>query len=267
MFDIWGLQPSIVTLAGGNLPMRGEEEILHALIEQNQDFSTDEPEIAANIGQQMLHMDLPLLSRDARSRIRDIAARVTPENAVLVGGGIGHLAAWLLDAWVAPDSKRPSSFRIIEEGGKFGVILDRLIRRYSAESWTSVLSRPWNEVVAETTAWNAASATPENSVISPIPLPSPTGMVIIDVPELQRPASLQLAFEIVKRDGIIMVIEPEVPTGDVGNFEPGNPLTEAQKRVEAFNSWISAIRESQKRGFKSAFVELSGATLVVLIGC
>ena len=71
MFDIWGLQPSIVTLAGGNLPMRGEEEILHALIEQNQDFSTDEPEIAANIGQQMLHMDLPLLSRDARHSQRD----------------------------------------------------------------------------------------------------------------------------------------------------------------------------------------------------
>ena len=142
--------------------MRGEEEILRALIEQNQDFSTDEPEIAANIGQQMLHMDLPLLSRDARARIRDIAARVTPENVVLVGGGIGHLSAWLLDAWTTAGSKRPSTLRIIEEGGKFGVILDRLIRRYSAESWTSVLSRPWNEVVAETTAWNAASATPEN---------------------------------------------------------------------------------------------------------
>ena len=256
-----------MSLAGGNLPMRGEEEILHALIEQNQDFSTDEPEIAANIGQQMLHMDLPLLPRDARARIRDIAARVTPENVVLVGGGIGHLSAWLLDAWATAASKRPSTFRIIEEGGKFGVILDRLIRRYSAESWTSVLSRPWNEVVAETTAWNAASATPENSVISPVPLPSPTGMVIIDVPEVQRPASLQLAFEILKEDGIIMVIEPEVPTGDVGDFEPGKPSTEAQKRVEAFNSWISAIRESQMRGFKSAFVELSGATLVVLISC
>ena len=267
MFDIWCLWPRTVALAGGNLPMRGEQEILNALIQQNEDFSLDEPEIASNIGQQMLHMDLPLLPRDARSRIRDIAARISPENVVLVGGGIGHLTAWLLDAWATSESKRPSSFRIIEEGGKFGVILDRLIRRYSAESWTSVLSRPWNEVVAETTAWNAASATPENSVISPIPLPSPTGMVIIDVPEVQRPASLQLAFEILKKDGIIMVIEPEVPTGNVGDFEPGKPLTEAQKRVEAFNSWISAIRESQIRGFKSAFVELSGATLVVLISC
>tara|TARA_A100001234_G_C12309846_1_gene253007 strand:- start:96 stop:374 length:279 start_codon:yes stop_codon:yes gene_type:complete len=92
-------------------------------------------------------------------------------------------------------------------------------------------------------------------------------MVIIDVPEVQRPASLKLAFEILNEDGIIMVIEPEVPTGDVGDFEPGKPLTEAQKRVEAFNSWISAISESQMRGFKSAFVELSGATLVVLISC
>ena len=146
------------------------------------------------------------------------------------------------------------------------MILDRLIRRYDAVSWTSVISTPWTEVVAETSAWNAASATNEVPSISKAPLPSPTGLVVIDVPEIQRPAFLRSALDIIQEDGVILILEPEVPTGDVGDFEPGNPQTEAQRRVDAFNSWMAVIREAGARGFKSAFVELSGATLVVLVG-
>ena len=117
--------------------MRGEEELLNALIGQNQDFSMDEPEIAANIGQQMLHMNLAPLSRSFRVKIRDITSKIPSRNVVLVGGGIGHLTAWLLDLWTgdpanppSEDRPRPDTFRIIEPAGKFGVIIDRLIRRH-----------------------------------------------------------------------------------------------------------------------------------------
>ena len=248
------------------LPMRGEGDMLLALVAADEALDSGEPEIAANIGQQMLHMDLTILPRSVRTRIRDISARIKPENAILVGGGIGHMSAWLLDVWTSENQHRPSSFRIVEEGGKFGVILDRLIRRYDAVSWTSVISTPWTEVVAETSAWNAASATNEVPSISKAPLPSPTGLVVIDVPEIQRPAFVRSALDIIQEDGVILILEPEVPTGDVGDFEPGNPQTEAQRRVDAFNSWMAVIREAGARGFKSAFVELSGATLVVLVG-
>ena len=116
--------------------MRDDADVLAELVKKNENFNENEPQVAANIGQQMFHMDLPILPRGVRARIRDISIRVRPENAVLVGGGIGHLAAWLLDAWAAGDEKPPTSFRIIEEGGKFGVILDRLIRRYDSVSYT-----------------------------------------------------------------------------------------------------------------------------------
>ena len=251
---------------GGILPMRDDADVLAELVKENENFNENEPQVAANIGQQMFHMDLPILPRGLRARIRDISLRVRPENAVLVGGGSGHLAAWLLDAWAAGEQKHPTSFRIIEEGGKFGVILDRLIRRYNASSWATVIATPWSELVAETSAWNAASASIESASINKAPLPSPTGLIVIDVPETERPSSLRAALDLVERDGVILILEPEVPTGDVGEFPPGKPTTPAQERVDAFNDWMRIVREAGDRGFKSAFVELSGATLVVMIG-
>ena len=247
------------------LPMGGAADVIEQLVRENPNFSRDEPEIAANIGQQMFHMDLPILPRSARARIRDISSRVRPENAVLVGGGIGHLAAWLFDAWATGEENPPSSFKIVEEGGKFGVILDRLIRRYNAANWAAVISTPWKELVAETSAWNAASASIDSASISRAPLPSPTGLVVIDVPENERPSSLRAALEVVGKDGVIVILEPEVPTGDVGEFEPGHPLTPAHERVDSFNDWMRVIREAADLGFNSAFVELSGATLVVMM--
>ena len=98
------------------------------------------------------------------------------------------------------------------------MILDRLIRRYDSSSWATVVGTPWNELVAETSAWNAASASIESASINKAPLPSPTGLIVIDVPETERPSSLRAALEIIDRDGVIIILEPEVPTGDVGNF-------------------------------------------------
>ena len=89
---------------------------------------------------------------------------------------------------------------------------------------------------------------------------------MIDVPETERPSSLRAALDLIERDGVIIILEPEVPTGDVGEFSPGKPTTPAQERVDAFNDWMRVVREAGDRGFKSAFVELSGATLLVMIG-
>ena len=50
-----------------------------------------------------------------------------------VGSGIGHLSAWLVDYWSA--NTPPEHYDMIEAGGKFGVILTRLLRRYDAEDW------------------------------------------------------------------------------------------------------------------------------------
>ena len=149
---------------GIGLPQMSEREMFDRLLSEDSERGDSEPAIAAGIGEQMLHMDLRPLPRSMRARIRDIAARVPARNALLIGGGIGHLAAWLLDLWCGDPANppeqpppRPDSFRIVEPGGKFGVIIDRLVRRHGAESWTQIIAKPWQEVSAEAASWSAAT--------------------------------------------------------------------------------------------------------------
>ena len=51
------------------------------------------------------------LTRAFRVKIRDISSKIPARNVVLVGGGIGHLAAWLLDLWNGDPANPPSEPR------------------------------------------------------------------------------------------------------------------------------------------------------------
>ncbi len=246
-----------------------EPEMFARLLSEGAERDDSEPAIAAGIGEQMLHMNLLLLPRSMRARIRDISARVPASNAVLVGGGIGHLAAWLLDLWCGDPAdppeqppRRPDSFRIVEPGGRFGVIIDRLIRRHGAESWTHVIAMPWQEVAAETASWSAATAALPKSA-QPSPLPLPLDLVIIDMPESERASASSAAFEMLSPGGVLLVQEPEVPTGDVGVAEEGSEPTLAQLKVESFNRWIDFVKQTSE-SHSLGFVELTGGTLAVL---
>ncbi len=254
---------------GFGLPQMSEREMFEKLLSSDSDFSDEEPAIAASIGEQMLHMDLVPLTRSFRVRIRDITSKIPAKNVVLVGGGIGHLTAWLLDLWTGdpanlPESPppRPDSFRIIEPAGKFGIIIDRLIRRHSAENWSQILTRPWQEITAETSSWSAAAAVLPSSA-QPSPLPQPIDLIIIDIPEINRPSATIAALDVISPGGFILVKEPEVPTGDVGVPEDGQEPNEAQKKVHSFNNWMEIIRDCNIN-HSMAFVELSGGTLAVI---
>ena len=246
-----------------------EREMFDRLLSEDSERGDSEPAIAAGIGEQMLHMDLRPLPRSMRARIRDIAARVPARNALLIGGGIGHLAAWLLDLWCGDPANppkqpppRPDSFRIVEPGGKFGVIIDRLVRRHGAESWTQIIAKPWQEVTVEAASWSVATATlPVSNPSSPLP-PS-LDLVVIDVPESERPSTASAAFDMLSPGGVLLVQEPEVPTGDVGVAEVGSEPTPAQRKVESFNSWIGFVKQVSE-SHSLGFVELAGGTLAVL---
>ena len=102
-----------------DLPMMTEKDMLSLLLSTNTELGESEPEIAASIGEQMLHMNLSPLPKSIRVRIRDICSRVPPGNATLIGGGIGHLSAWLFDLWGTTSkdeliTNRPHTFRIDE---------------------------------------------------------------------------------------------------------------------------------------------------------
>ena len=254
---------------GFGLPQMSEREMFEKLLSSDSDYSDEEPAIAANIGEQMLHMNLIPLTRSFRVRIRDITSKIPAKNVVLVGGGIGHLSAWLLDLWTGDPANppenprvRPESFRIIEPAGKFGVIIDRLIRRHSAEQWSQILTRPWQEITAETSSWSAAAAALPSSA-QPSPLPQPIELIILDLPEIERPSATIAALDIISPGGFILVKEPEVPTGDVGVPEDGQEPNAAQKKVQSFNEWMEVIRECNIN-HSMAFAELSGGALAVI---
>ena len=54
---------------GIGLPQMSEREMFEMLLSEDEYMTSDEPEIAANIGEQMIHMGLRPLSRTIRSRI------------------------------------------------------------------------------------------------------------------------------------------------------------------------------------------------------
>ncbi len=252
---------------GFGLPQMSEKEMFDRLLSEDETRGSDEPEVAANIGEQMIHMGLRPLSRSIRARIRDICSRIPAKNVILIGGGIGHLSAWLLDLWTQESSVKehdlcPESFTIIEEGGKFSIIINRLISRYDADKWAKVIVNPWSEIVAESSSWFAANAASSDSTPF-LSIPLPVDLIIIDLPEDERIHALSSSLNLLSPGGIVIVQEPEVPTGDVGDIISGKDMSKAQEKVTRFNRWISSIKEFSTYN-SLGFVELTGGTLVVL---
>ncbi|MBR40357.1 MAG: hypothetical protein CMA89_00470 [Euryarchaeota archaeon] len=254
---------------GKGLPQMSDSDVMSRLLSENLDRDQSEPEVASSIGEQMLHMDIPLLPRSVRARIRDVCSRIEPRNATLVGGGIGHLSAWLFDLWSNSGQeekegpKHPVAFRIIEPGTRFCVIIDRLIRRYEAEGWAQSVSMPWQEVFAETSSSIASNvAIPENALNSILPMP--LDLFIIDLPEGERVAAASAAFEMVSPGGLVLLLEPTVPTGDVGDFSEGEEPTPAQLKVQSFNDWIELVKRINASD-SVGFTDLTGGTLVAFL--
>ncbi len=256
--------------SGPGLPQMSDYDVMALLLSENQERDQSEPEIASSIGEQMLHMDIPLLPRSVRARIRDVCSRIEPRNVTLVGGGIGNLSAWLFDLWSnsEPDSQEgsshsPETFRIIEPGTRFCVIIDRLIRRYGAEGWAQSVSMKWQEVFAETSSSRASNIAMPVTAVESI-LPMPLDLIIINLPEEERAEAASSAFDLVSPGGLVLLLEPTVPTGDVGDFSEGVEPTPAQLKVQSFNEWIDLVKRINVSG-SVGFADLSGGTLVALL--
>jgi len=133
-------------------------EILAQLLSKDADQPRHEPEIAANINEQLQHMGLSTWSISLLRRLRDALARQQPKRLLEVGSGIGHRSAWLLDL-VERKVNSYDTYTLVEQGGKFGVILHRLLTRYDALNWASVVVGEPVQLAAEHQAWSLASAT------------------------------------------------------------------------------------------------------------
>ena len=237
-------------------------DVMAALLAADADQPRNQPEIAANIGVQLEHMALESMSISVQRRIRDVLSRFKPDRIAEVGSGIGHLSAWLMDLWNRTDS--PQKYYLIEGGGKFSIILNRLIQRYDASSWAIVKVSNWEQLAGEANAWqlanSALSSSDETSVLlNEMPLELPLDCVIIDVGWRNQVACIRASLPLLRKGGLLLTVEPEVPTGDVDEGD-----VHGQELVDTFQNWMELVKELTSK-FDCAFQPLYGGTIFALI--
>ena len=228
-------------------------EILAQLLSKDADQPRHEPKIAANINEQLQHMGLSTWSISVLRRLRDALARQQPKRLLEIGSGIGHRSAWLLDL-VERNVNTFETYTLIEQGGKFGVILHRLLTRYDALNWASVVIGEPGQLAAEHQAWSLASAT--TSELSGTRFAPHYDAIVVDGPSNQRAVLVKTYLSLLHKNGVLYTVEPDMPTGDVDEGD-----AEGMAMVDGFNSWIELISTTQD-SHHVAFMPLFGGTLV-----
>lgn len=248
--DVGGAKP--VTMADEHeVPDRAS--VLAHLLSKDGEQPRDEPRIAANIHEQLQHMGLSTWSVSVLRRLRDAIARQSPGSILEVGAGIGHRSAWLLD--ITERTKQPfDTFTLVEQGGKFGVILQRLLNRYDSLNWASVVVGEPTQLAAEHQAWALASQT--GSELSKTPFNATYDAIIIDGPSPQRAGLVQTYLPLLHDNGVLYTVEPDMPTGEVSEDD-----SDGMALVSGFNEWIELVGQTQST-HHVAFMPLFGGTLV-----
>lgn len=228
-------------------------DVLAYLLAKDEKQPQDEPQIAANIHEQLQHMGLSTWSISVLRRLRDAIGRLSPDRVLEVGASIGHRTAWLLDDFERK-GRSPKALTLVEQGGKFGVILQRLLQRYDALAWASVVVGKPEQLAAEHQAWALASAT--GAELSQTPFESGYDAIVVDGPSSARADLVATYLSMLNDNGVLFTVEPDMPTGDVAEDD-----VEGMAMVNGFNRWIEVVGETQAT-HHVAFMPLFGGTLV-----
>ena len=231
------------------------EEAFRAALGARQDLGRDAPDIAANIGVQMGHMGLDVPTVSVVRRLRDIVVTLQPRKVAEVGAAIGHTTAWLLDAWSREDVVAPDLVDVMEEGNRFAVILDRVIKRYGMEEAARVVVGTVDEHAPQTRAWRLAHLASKER--------PPTLMDALDVMILRGgidslSARATSGLELLRKGGVLLLIEPAVPGEDVNDS-----TEEGAAIIAGFNAWISFVQRCSEE-HDLAFVPVHGGTIVAV---
>ena len=231
------------------------EEAFRAALGARQDLGRDAPDIAANIGVQMGHMGIDVPTVSVVRRLRDIVVTLQPRTVAEVGAAIGHTTAWLLDAWSREDVVAPDMVDVMEEGNRFAVILDRVIKRYGMEESARVVVGTVDEHAPQTRAWRLAHLASKER--------PPTLMDALDVMILRGgieslSARAASGLELLRRGGVLLLIEPAVPGEDINDS-----TEEGAAIIAGFNGWISFVQRCSEE-HDLAFVPVHGGTIVAV---
>ena len=228
-------------------------DLLGIILSKDSEQPQSEPTIAANIHEQLQHMGLSTWSLSILRRLRDAIGRLQPNTLLEVGASIGHRTAWILDDFDRK-SRVPDALTLVEPGGKFGVILKRLLARYDALAWSNVVVGDPAQLAAEHQAWSLVSAT--GLELSQTPFEPGYDVIIVDGPSPVRADLVSTYLPQLNTNGVLFTVEPDMPTGEVAeDDEAGMAL------VAGFNRWIEVVGETQTT-HHLAFMPLFGGTLV-----
>ena len=228
-------------------------DLLGFILAKDSEQPQSEPVIAANIHEQLQHMGLATWSLSVLRRLRDAVGRLQPTSMLEVGASIGHRTAWLLDD-LDRKGRVLNALTLVEPGGKFGVILKRLLQRYDALAWSNVVVGNPVQLAAEHQAWKLASAT--GLELSQTPFEPDYDVIIVDGPSPLRADLVSTYLPQLTSNGVLFTVEPDMPTGEVDEEdEVGMAL------VTGFNRWIEVVGETQT-SHHVAFMPLFGGTLV-----
>ena len=229
----------------------GRDQVLPTLLNADHERSRDEPEIAANIATQLEHMGLSTWSISVLRRLRDAIGRQEPKSILEVGGSIGHRSAWLYDLFTDASIDR---YDIVEQGAKFGVILHRLLTRYDASAWSTIIVNDFATLCAEEKAWKLTTASGVGA--DERRLSEKYDAIVIDAPLARLASDLQQALELLSNNGVLYTTEPETPVGEYNELDD-----EGKAKVDGFNAWIELIQQLHTTHYV-AFVPLFGGTIV-----
>jgi len=231
-----------------------ERDAFAWLLAEDPELGEEEPNVAAAINEQLSHMELNSQDIDAIRRIRDVAIRHNPKKIIEVGGGIGHLSAWLLDAFSS--NSKPPEYTIVEGGNKFAAILLRLTQRFDASEWTHVSGMRFQELAGVCNAWlisNKALLNSSSMEATNAPAAIPADLIIIDVGDEEQVECIQESLSLLSSNGLLLTIEPNVP------FEGAS-----EADANLFQLWMDLIRNIQDT-YRIGFVPLKTSTLVAFM--
>ncbi|MGB0489554.1 MAG: hypothetical protein ACPHK3_06180 [Candidatus Poseidoniaceae archaeon] len=241
-------------MANGAAPPSAEEAFRAALVAR-QDLGREAPEVAANIGVQMGHMGLDVPTVSVVRRLRDIAVTLQPRKVAEVGGTIGHTTAWLLDAWTRDDVVAPELVDVMEEGNRFAVILDRVIKRYGMEEAARVVVGTVDEHAPQTRAWRLAHLASKER---PPTLMDELDLVILRSAIESLGDRASASMELLRMGGVLLLVEPPVPGDDIDDS-----TEEGAAIIAGFNAWIAFVHRCSEQ-HDLAFVPVHGGTIVAI---
>ena len=214
------------------------EKVLEILLSAKSDMSRNEPQIAANISEQLQHMGLDTWGISLIRRVRDACSILQPRVILETGAQIGHKSAWLFDLFTI-DEHKPEKFVMVEQGAKFGVILARLRTRYDAEDWADIKIGDIQSICSEAKAWKLANALNKGADDSPIP--QEIDFILVDEKAEDLSAVVKNLLPHLSKSGVMLLREPDVPVGEADESD-----SKFQKQVEGFNKWIELIKDISK---------------------